>query len=83
LRRQSAYVEAEIRPFAGDYRRALDEIASFAETLQQDPVIADVEVVELPLNVSPTMALSGSTTEATIRATSAPFKLNVSFKADL
>ncbi len=82
-RRQSAYVEAEIRPFQGDYRSALDEIAGFAETLKQDPAIADVQIVTLPLNVSPTMALTGSTTEATIRATSAPFRLHVRFKADL
>jgi len=83
LRRQSAFVEAEIRPFEGNYRSALDEIARFAEMLKQDPTIADVDVVALPLNVSPTMALTGSTTEATIRATSAPFKLHISFKTDL
>jgi len=81
-RRQSAFVDAEIRPFEGDYRSALDEIARFAETLKQDPAVADVQVVALPLNVSPTMALTGSTTEATIRATSAPFTLHISFKAE-
>ena len=82
-RHQSAYVEAEIRPFEGDYRGALDEIARFAESLKLDPATADVQVVALPLNVSPTMALTGSTTETAARATSAPFKLLITFKADL
>jgi hypothetical protein len=81
-RRQSAYLEAEIRPFQGDYRGALDEINRFAETLRSDPLIADVQIVALPLNVSPTMALSGSTTETGPRATSAPFRVHIRFKPE-
>ena len=82
-RRQSAFIEGEIRPFSGDYRSALDAIASFAEALRQDPTVADVKVVALPLNVSPTMALSGSTAESAERATNAPFRLNIVFKPTL
>ncbi|RPI46683.1 MAG: hypothetical protein EHM59_06770 [Betaproteobacteria bacterium] len=82
-RRQSAFVEGEIRPFNGDYRAALDTISSFAATLRQDAAVAEVNVVALPLNVSPTMALSGSTTETAARATSAPFRLNIAFKPTL
>lgn len=81
VRRQSAFVEAEIYPFTGDYRSALDAIAAFAESLRNEPSVADVKVVALPLNVSPTMALAGSTSEETTRATSAPFRLNIAFKA--
>jgi len=81
LRRQTAFIDAEIQPFAGDYRRALDEINSFVETLKQDPTIAEVRVVKLPLNVSPNMALSGSTADAGPRATSAPFRLHLRFKS--
>src|SRR5690606_32181822 len=63
-RKQAAFIEAEIRPFSGDYRAALDAISRFAETLRKDPAVAEVNVVALPLNVSPNMALSGSTTDA-------------------
>ncbi|MCC6534022.1 MAG: hypothetical protein IT531_15845 [Burkholderiales bacterium] len=82
-RRQSAFIEAEIRPFRGDYRAALDAISSFARALEQDPAVADVKIVALPLNVSPNMALSGSTAESATRATSAPFKMNLVFKPTL
>jgi hypothetical protein len=81
-RAQSAFIEGEIRPFSGDYRSALDAISAFADTLRQDPAVADVKVVALPLNVSPTMALSGSTADADApRATTANFRLNIAFKA--
>jgi hypothetical protein len=80
-RRQTAFIDAEIRPFQGDYRSALDAINGFVEMLKQDPTIAEVRVVKLPLNVSPTMALSGSTADAGPRETSAPFRLNVRFKS--
>lgn len=79
-RRQSAFIEGEIHPFGGDYRAALDAISAFADGLRKEPAIADVRIVALPLNVSPTMALSGSTSEAVERATNAPFRLNVAFK---
>ena len=80
-RRQTAFIDAEIRPFHGDYRKALDEINGFVETLKQEPTIAEVRVAKLPLNVSPTTALSGSTADAGPRATSAPFTLHLRFKA--
>lgn len=76
-RKQSAFIEAEIQPFAGDYRTALEAIARFAETLRQDPAVVQVNVVALPLNVSPSMALSGSTSERVERPTSAPFRIHL------
>jgi hypothetical protein len=76
-RKQSAFIEAEIQPFAGDYRAALDTISRFAETLRQDPAVAQVNVVALPLNVSPSTALSGSTSESVNRPTSAPFRVHL------
>ncbi|MPZ45079.1 MAG: hypothetical protein GEV05_17120 [Betaproteobacteria bacterium] len=76
-RKQSAFIEAEIQPFGGDYRAALDTISRFAETLRQDPAVAQVNVVALPLNVSPSMALSGSTSESVNRPTSAPFRVHL------
>ena len=80
-RRQTAYIDAEIRPFNGDYRVALDEINGFVETLKQAPMVAEVKVLALPLNVSPTTALTGSTAEDSPRATSAPFRLHLKFKS--
>ena len=80
-RRQTAYVDAEIRPFNGDYRLALDEINAFVEALKLAPMVAEVRVVSLPLNVSPTTALTGSTAETGPRATSAPFRLHLRFKS--
>jgi hypothetical protein len=44
-------------------------------------MIAEVRVVSLPLNVSPTTALSGSTADTGPRATSAPFRLQVRYKS--
>jgi hypothetical protein len=82
-RRQSAFIEAEIRPFMGDYRKALDAISSFAEALKADAAVAEVKIAALPLNVSPTTALSGSTTESVDRPTAAPFRLHIAFKPTL
>jgi len=82
-RHQSAYIEAEIHPFNGDFRAALDEINGFAESLRKDPAVTEVKVAALPLNISPSMSLSGSTSETAARATSAPFRLNIAFKAGL
>jgi hypothetical protein len=60
-RRESALIEGEIRPFRGDYRSAIITINRFAERLGEDPKVAEVRVVKLPLNVNPTLALSGNT----------------------
>lgn len=82
-RRQSAFIEAEIYPFNGDYRTVLDAINDFAERLRKEPAVAEVKIAALPLNVSPTMALSGSASENTVRATNAPFRLNIAFRPTL
>lgn len=79
-RHQSAFLEAEIHPFSGDYRAALDAITNFADALRKDPAIADVRIAALPLNVSPSMALSGSTADLPARAGNAAFRLNLVFR---
>jgi hypothetical protein len=61
LRKQSGLLEGEIRPFRGDYRAAIQTINEFADRLARDPAIAEVRIVKLPLNVNPTLALSGNT----------------------
>jgi hypothetical protein len=80
-RHQSAFIIGEIRPFRGDYRGAIDTINGLAERLRQNPAVAEVREVKMPLNVSPTAALSG-TTQSTSRpeANTAEFELVIVFK---
>jgi hypothetical protein len=60
-RRESALIEGEIRPFRGDYRSAIMTIHGLARRLGEEPDVAEVRVVKLPLNVNPTLSLSGNT----------------------
>lgn len=62
-RRESALVEGEIRPFRGDYRSAIVTINRFADRLSEEPDVAEVRVVKLPLNVNPTQPLTGNTVD--------------------
>jgi hypothetical protein len=82
LRRESALIEGEIRPFRGDYRSAIVTINGLAGRLAEEPEVAEVRVVKLPLNVSPALSLSGNTLdnpEETANAT-AEFRLLVLLK---
>lgn len=74
-RKQSGLVEGDVRPFRGDYRAAIDAINRFAETLSQQPEVAEVRVVKLPLNINPSLTLSGNTTESLEQTGKAEFKL--------
>ena len=81
-RKESAVVEGEIRPFRGDYRSAIATINGFANRIGEEPDVAEVRVIKLPLNVNPTMPLSGNTIdnpEQSQNAT-AEFKLLVVLK---
>ena len=81
-RKESAVVEGEIRPFRGDYRSAIATINGFAGPIGENPDVAEVRVVKLPLNVNPTLPLSGNTIdnpEQSQNAT-AEFKLLVVLK---
>jgi hypothetical protein len=83
-RHQSALVVGEIRPFRGDYRVAIDTINGLALRLRQNPSVAEVRTVRMPLNVSPTAALSGTTHSASRSdASTADFELLVVFKPRL
>jgi hypothetical protein len=80
-RHQSAYLSGEIRPFRGDYRAAIDTINVLADRLRRNPAVADVRATKMPLNVSPTAALSGNTLDSTrTQAATAEFELVVVFK---
>lgn len=77
---QSGVLEAEIRPFRGDYRAALAAINGFAERLKGDPAVAWVKIAQLPLNLNPEAALSGNTVEARGVDAGASFTLEVGLK---
>jgi hypothetical protein len=81
-RKESALIGGEVRPFRGDYRSAIATINGFADVLEKDPAVAEVRVVKLPLNVNPSLPLSGNTLdnpEQSQNAT-AEFKLVVILK---
>ncbi len=81
LRHQSGLIEGEVRPFRGDYRAAIETINRFVEALSQQPEVAAVKIVHLPLNISPDLALSGNTTDsASEQDGKAEFKLLVVLK---
>lgn len=80
--RQSGLIAGEIRPFRGDYRAAIDTINRFAQTLAKDPAIEEVRITQLPLNVSPDLALAGNTVDARDQApAAAQFKLLILLRA--
>ena len=78
--RQSGSVSGEVRPFQGDFRAAIASINRVAERLARDPVVAEVKVIKLPLNVNPELALSGNTRDAADQSGAAEFKLLLTLK---
>ena len=83
-RRESALIEGEVRPFRGDYRSAIATISGFANRLGEEPGVAEVRVVKLPLNVNPEASLAGNTLDNPEQATNATadFKLIIVLKPD-
>jgi len=61
---QIAVIKGHLDPFNGDYREAIDRINRFAQSLRQQDSIHDVSVVSLPLDVSSSASLQGSTNGA-------------------
>ncbi|HFD92667.1 MAG TPA: hypothetical protein ENJ22_05200 [Gammaproteobacteria bacterium] len=56
---QYAIIKGEIAPFDGNYLRAHHEIESFARVLRQQPLVSEVKVISLPLNVSQAATVEG------------------------
>lgn len=80
--RQQAIVEAEIRPFKGDFRAAIAAIDRFAAALSKEKSVAEVRILQLPINVSETSVLSGNTAKETqVQAVSAQFTLEIFLKS--
>ncbi|MFH1493277.1 MAG: hypothetical protein ABIG70_00570 [Pseudomonadota bacterium] len=71
-------LEAEIRPFHGDYRAAMAGINRFAARLSHDAEVANANVTQMPLDVHSASALSGNTLDATSKdSVRAEFKLKL------
>jgi hypothetical protein len=79
-RLESGFIEAEIRPFRGDYRGAIALIHGFADRLARDPAVADARIVKLPLNIDPKLPLSGNTVDKGEYGQGADFRLLVTLK---
>jgi hypothetical protein len=80
-RREQAVIDAEIRPFKGDYRAAIATVDALVERLAQQKNVVAVKTVQLPINVSQTSVLSGNTAKETqVQAAIAQFKLELSLK---
>ena len=79
-RRQSAYIQGEIRSFRGDYRAAMASIDAFAQRLRQNPHVAEVRTIKMPLNVNPNAILSGNTLDSGREPATAEFELLIVYK---
>jgi len=79
-RKQSAYVAGQIKPFRGDYRAAITSINRFAESLRKVPAVAEVRILRMPLNISPSATLSGTTLDKTEGTATAEFDLVIVYK---
>ena len=79
-RYQTGLLAGQVRDFKGDFRGAIAAIQALAERLRNDPAVENVRVVQLPLNVSPTLALSGNTADNPAQAGTAEFKIIVALK---
>ena len=77
---QSGLLAGQIRDFKGDFRGAIASINALAERLGKDPAVESVRIVQLPLNASPTLALTGNTADSPAQSGTADFKLVVVLK---
>ncbi len=59
------FVNGEIANFNGDYRSALKSVNQLVEKLEANPLVADVKLIQAPVNVSSYTNLQGSTTDTT------------------
>ncbi len=58
---QIAMVEGVIKPFEGDYRKAIEMINGFADSLKESEGVQGASVVALPLDTRSEASLSGTT----------------------
>jgi len=76
------FVTAEIAGFSGDYRAALNMVNRYVANIKADARVANVEVLQEPVNVSSFADLQGSTAdEQSTQKPPAYFKLKVILKS--
>ncbi|MCB5185444.1 hypothetical protein LG201_09550 [Methylobacillus gramineus] len=81
---QVGFVSGEIRGFTGNYRAALDTVHRLAEMLKANNAVADVVILQQPVNVSSYTSLQGSTTdERTAQRQAAIFKIKLVLKPEV
>lgn len=81
MRKQSGLIAGELRNFRGDFRDAINRINRLAERLRADPAVEQVRVTQLPLNVNPGLALTGSTADTPAQGGSTEFRLVIVLKS--
>jgi len=75
------FVDGEIKGFNGDYRAAMESVNSLAGKIKADTMVASVEVVQQPVNVSSYSTLQGSTSDEHLsQLPAARFKLKIILK---
>lgn len=79
---QIGFVNAEIKNFTGDYRKALNSVNQFVGRLRENALVEQVVVLQEPVNVSSLANLQGSTTDesATTERPPAIFKIKIILK---
>ena len=76
-----AFLTAQISEFTGDYRSALSSLNQFVANIKADDRVAEVVVLQEPVNVSSFVSLQGSTTdEQSAQKQPAFFKLKIVLK---
>lgn len=76
-----AFLTAQISGFTGDYRSALSSLNQFVANIKADTRVAEVVVLQEPVNVSSFVSLQGSTTdEQSAQKQPAFFKLKIVLK---
>lgn len=79
---QIGFVNAEIKGFTGDYRKALNSVNQFVSHLRTNTLVEQVVVLQEPVNVSSLANLQGSTTDENASAERPPaiFKIKIVLK---
>ena len=79
---QFGLISAEVRSYEGDNRAALTAIRAFIRRIAEDERVAQVGVLQLPLDLDPTNGLNGSTASQQ-GAASAPFQIAVVLRPEV
>lgn len=80
---EAGFINGEIKNFTGDYRKALESVNRLSDRLIADSAVAQVIILQSPVNVSSYSSLQGSTAdERTAQLPAALFKLRVILKPE-